>query len=134
MSVNQQGVSLVELVLVASAVIFLSLLIGNLPSSMSSINKSRHLSIAREIAGKQIEYLRKQPFGNLVDGVNFFTDQDLATLTDASATYEIEDCPPAVCVLGETVKKIKVEISWNEGGANKKVEATTIIAEGGITQ
>lgn len=132
--VHQKGVSLVELVLVTAAVVVLALLIGNLPSSVASINKSRHLSIAREVASKQIESLRKQTYQNLSNGTISFTDAKLSSLSQAAASYEINDCPISLCALSEEAKQVKVRVSWNELGDNKEVELTTIISQGGIGQ
>ncbi len=131
---NEKGVSLVELVLVVAAVGFLALLVNNLPSSISSINKSRHISLARDIAGKQMDYLRRQSFDNLSIGTEGFFDSGLATLNGASAVYQIDECNPEICTEGEEIKEVKVKISWNESGDNESVELFTIIGKGGLGQ
>lgn len=131
---KERGVSLVELVLVVAAVGFLALLVNNLPSSISSINKSRHASLARDIAGKQVEYLRRQTYTNLSLGTESFYDSGLSNLPGALATYEIEGCSPEVCPNQEEAKEVKVKVSWNESGDNKFVELITIIGEGGLGQ
>lgn len=125
-----------ELVLVIAAVGFLVLLIGNLPSSISSINKSRHMSLARDITSKQIDSLRKQTYNGLTittEPVTFF-DSSLTDFSTPTATYEISDCPADICLNSEKIKKIKVKVTWKEQGDNKVVELTTLIAEGGLSQ
>lgn len=134
MKTNQNGVSLVELVLVVAAVVFLALLVNNLPSSISSINKSRHASLARDIAGKQMDYLRRQTYANLSLGVEAFYDSGLNNLPGTLATYEVEDCPLEVCFDQEEAKEVKVKVSWNESGDSKSVELVTIVGEGGLGQ
>ena len=129
---KEKGVSLVELVLVVAAVGFLALLVSNLPSSISSINKSRHASLARDIAGKQMDYLRRQTYANLSEGTESFFDSSLNNLPGALATYEIEECPLEVCLDQESAKEVKVKVIWNESGDSKSVELVTIVGEGGI--
>lgn len=131
---KDSGVSLVELVLVIAAIGFLALLVNNLPSSISSINKSRHASLARGLASKQMEYLRRQTYANLSSGASSFSEPGLNTLSGALATYEINDCPLEVCTDQEEAKEVKVKITWNESGDSKSVELLTIIGKGGIGQ
>lgn len=131
---EEKGVSLIEIILVAGAVIALTLLLGSVPSAMSSINKSRHNSTAREIAVRQMEQLKRQPYINLAVGVNSFTDANLDKLSSASATYEIKDCSVAICTNDEDIKEVKVTVSWNEGNDPAKLELDTLIYEGGIGQ
>lgn len=131
---NENGFSLIEIILVIIAVFFLALLIANLPSSVSSINKSRHTSIARDIAAKQIDYLRKQPYENLAFGTNSFPDSSLDRLAGAAAAYEIESCPLSICADTELVKQVKVTVTWLESGESKTVELVTLVGQGGIGQ
>lgn len=134
MKTNEKGLSMIELVLVLLVVSFLVLLISNLPSSVNSINKSRHASLAKDIANKELDYLRRQTYTNLANGTDTFTDTSLNGLPGHDATYTIEDCPATVCTSSEAVKKVNVSISWDESGQTKKVELTTLVAEGGVGQ
>ncbi len=131
-----KGFTLVEVMLAVAAVIFLGFLVMSLPSAISSINRSRHTSIAKDIASRQIEKLREQTYANLANGTSSFTDSDLDSLNQSSASYEIEDCPSSVCTdIGVyKLKQVKASVSWNELGDNKKVEMTTLVGEGGIGQ
>ncbi len=131
---KEKGISLIEIVLVAAAVIALTLLLGALPSSMSSINKSRQISLAKEIASKELEYLRNQDYGNLVEGNNTFADDNLNKLPSAQGVYEIDACSPTICTLNEDVKEIKVKVSWVDTGENKNVELSTLVSKGGLGQ
>ena len=130
---RERGFSLVEIVLVAATAVFLGILIISLVSPVASINKSRHTSIALEVANRQIESLRKQAFekGN---GADSFYDNKLSLLPGSTASYEIDDCPIGVCTLEEKVKQVKVEVSWSESGEIKKVELVTLVGEGGLGQ
>jgi len=130
----EQGISLIELILVVIAAGVLALLVASLPSSIQSIRNSGNTSLAREIASKKLDYFRKQPYANLSNGVNNFTDPSLSKLPSPAAEYEIEDCPIAVCTAGEEAKEIKVKISWKESGITKNLELSTLVAEGGLGQ
>lgn len=130
----QKGVSFAELILVIAAVAFLGLIISNLPSSVATINKSRHASIAQEIATREVDYLRKQTYANLPNGINTFSDSNLSSLPGATATYEIKNCPAEICTSQEMVKQLEVKVSWKEGGDSKNVDLVTLIGEGGVGQ
>lgn len=131
---KENGISLVEIILVAAAVVALALLLGTLPSSMSSINKSRQISLAKEIASKELEYLRNQDYENLIEGNNSFVDTNLNKLPRAEGLYEINACSPELCTLEEDIKKITVKVLWNEAGDNKNVELSTLVSKGGLGQ
>lgn len=131
---KENGISLIEIILVIAVVIALALLLGTLPSSISSINKSRHTSIAREIATREIEYLKKQPYENLLEGVNPFTDSSLNSLSKNNASYEIKPCSALICTYNEDMKEVKVSVAWDEAGEPVKVELTTLIYAGGVGQ
>lgn len=134
MKFKEKGISLIEIILVAGVVIALTLLLTSLPSSMSSINKSRQTSLAKEIALKELERLRNQNYENLVEGSNSFIDADLNKLPSALGIYEIIPCSPLICTLDEDMKEIKVVVSWNESGDNKNVELSTLVLNGGLGQ
>lgn len=134
MKMNEKGASFVELILVVAAVGFLALLINSIPSAISSISRSRHTSIAREIASKEMDYLRKQTYANLPNGENSFSDTALTSLPLSSASYVIESCSSEICQNEENAKQVKVKVSWSESGDNKSVELATIVGEGGIGQ
>lgn len=131
---KEKGISLVEIILVVAVIIALTLLLGTLPSAMSSINKSRQTSLAREIATKEMEYLRNQNYADLVEGSNTFVDVNLNKLPSAQGIYVINACSPAICKLGEDIKEVKVKVLWNEAGDNKNVELSTLVSKGGLGQ
>lgn len=130
----ERGISLIEIILVVIAVAILAILVASLPQSIQSIRKSGNTSTAREIASKELDILRKQPYVNLVNGINNFTDTNLTKLPSPTATYEIDDCPVEICTLGENIKKIKVKIDWVESSNTKTVELSTLLSEGGLGQ
>lgn len=131
---KNKGFSLIELVLVVIVVAILAVLITSLPGAIQSIRKSGNTSTAREIVSKEMDTLRKQPYATLSNGSNSFTDSGLSTLPFSTATYEIEDCPIAICSLGEEAKTLKVEVDWIELGITRTVEFFTIITDGGLGQ
>lgn len=131
---KQAGVSLVEVVLVLAIISALAFLINSFPSALASINKSRHTSIARDIASKKIDTLRKQTYDNLTNGSTAFTDSDLSSLPQSTAVYEINDCPESICDSSETVKEVGVVITWREPGNTEELKITTLVGKGGIGQ
>lgn len=131
---KERGVSLIELILVIIAVAILALLITSLPAAIGSIRKSGNTSTAREIASKQMDSLRKQPYANLANGTNSFTDAALSNLPSPMATYTVEDCPEGICTHGEDTKKITVKINWVESGDTKTAELYTLFSKGGLGQ
>lgn len=134
MKKNEQGISLIELVLVVVAAGVLALLVASLPASIQSIRNSGNTSLAREIASKELDYFRKQPYANLSNGINSFTDTSLSKLPSPTAQYTIADCPTEICALEEETKKVKVNISWKENNIVKTLELSTLVANGGLGQ
>lgn len=130
----ERGISLIELILVIVAVIVLAFIVSSLPSSIQSIRNSGNTSLAREIASKQLDFFRKQPYSNLSNGTNSFTDASLSKLPFPAAEYEIDDCPTTICTAGEEAKQIKIKITWKESGITKNIELETLIADGGLGQ
>lgn len=128
----ERGFSLVEILLVVGAVFCLGLLAASLPPAVSSINRSRHISLAKEVANKQLNTLRQQGFVNLSNGSGSFSSPTLSSLNEVNAVYEVEDCPSEICTHEEKTKKVLVRISWQESGDAKKVELSTLMSEGGI--
>lgn len=131
---QQKGVTILELVLVVFTIGFMALLINNLPGAVKSISISKHLSIAKNIADKEVEYLRRQTYGNLTNGAMTFTDLSLSNLPQGSASYTISDCPVSICTQGESVKQAQVTVSWKEEGKVSSVNLYTLISDGGLGQ
>ncbi|MBI2040335.1 hypothetical protein HYT18_04650 [Candidatus Microgenomates bacterium] len=131
---NEKGVSLVESLLVIFAVGFIVLLLANLPNAMFLINKSKHLSLAREIAVKQLEDKRSTSYANLVNGSSAITDTRITSLPDGSGTIEVEDCDENICTSQERIKQVNVTINWQESAKPQTVSLETFIGEGGLNQ
>ncbi|MDD2823301.1 MAG: hypothetical protein PHQ59_04465 [Candidatus Daviesbacteria bacterium] len=131
---HERGISLIELILVIGAIAVLAIIVSSLPSSIQSISHSGNVSLAREIASKELDYFRKQPYESLSNGSNSFSDVSLSKLPSSIAEYEIDDCPVTVCLSGEEAKKVKVKINWQEQGQTKELSLETLVTEGGIGQ
>lgn len=131
---NKKGVSLVELILVVAAVFFLALLVANLPSSIGLIGHSRSESLAKDVAGKKMDELRRLGYASLANGQNSFTDPALNNLAQGSGVYEVSDCPVEVCTGSEEMKKVVIMVRWQEKGQTQSTALTTLISEGGIGQ
>lgn len=124
---NQKGVSLVESLLVIVVIAAIVFLMANLPNAMNLISKSKHLSLAREIAAKQIEDKRSLSFANLVNDSAAISDSRIALLPNGSGTIAVEDYE-------ESIKQITATVSWKDNNKNQIVVLKTLIGEGGLNQ
>lgn len=131
---REEASSLIELLLVVVVIGFLGLLIANVPNSVSLITKSKHQSLVREIASKQIEDKRATAYQNLTNGQEEISDSRLSLLPGSSGQIITSDCDILVCTHGELVKQIQVTIIWKDSGKSQQVKLETLIAEGGLNQ
>lgn len=144
---NEKGISLVESLLVIVIAGVLVSLLANLPNAMGLINKSRNLSLAREIAVKQIEDKRTISYINLGLGSSPIDDPRISMLPQGSGTVEVgvenketpdpDDwipCDISICTNGEFIKQISVTVSWVDNNKPQSITIKTMIAEGGINQ
>lgn len=130
----KKGFSLVEILLVIATASFLVILIASLPNALNLIGKSKHASIAREVASKAIEDKRAISYINLVNGQTAIVDSRINLLPFGVGMVEVEDCPATICSQGENIKQIKVSVSWKEAGKNAEIKINTLIAQGGLNQ
>lgn len=131
---NQRGVSLIEALLVIVIVGSLVFLLANLPNALGLISKSKHLSLAREIAVKQIEDKRSINYSNLVNDNSPIADSRLSLLPQGSGVIEVTDCDPQICTNGENIKQVQVEVSWKDNNKTQKITLKTMIGKEGINQ
>lgn len=131
---SEKGVSLIESLLVVVAVAIIVVLLANLPNAINLINKSKHLSLAREIALKQLEDKRSISYINLANDTTAIVDNRFESLPQGSGTVVVADCDPLICTSGESIKKITVTISWKEGSTQQQFKIDTFIGEGGLNQ
>lgn len=129
-----KGVSLVEIILVVFAIGFIVILMTNLPNALGLVTKSRHISLAKEIATKQIEDKRDISYLNLVNDITPISDPRLNFLPSGAGTVEVTDCNPIICTNSEPIKHVKVTVSWNDNQKNQNIFLETFIGEGGLNQ
>lgn len=130
----QKGFSLIEALLVVVIIGSVVFLIANIPNALMLIGKSRHVSLAREIAVKQVEDKRTINYGNLVNDNSPISDTRLNLLPQGSGTVEVSDCDPSICTQGENIKVVTVTVLWQDNAKLQTVSLTTMIGEGGINQ
>lgn len=131
---EENGFSLVESLLVVVILGAIVFLIANIPNALMLIAKSKHLSLARDIATKQIEDKRTISYGNLVKDNSPLSDARLSLLPTGSGTVAVEDCSPSICTNGEHIKQIIVTVSWQDNLKVQNITLRTMIGEGGINQ
>ncbi len=131
---RENGSTLLELIMVVAVVGFLVLLLGNIPSAIGLVGKSRHQSVAREIVAKQIEDQRAISYANLSTGTTTIVDSRLSSLPSGAGTILVETCPVTICTLGENAKQVTITVNWKERQTDQSVQLKTLIAEGGLNQ
>ena len=131
---DEKGASLIEVILVVLALGVIVILMANLPNALGLITKSKHVSIAREIALKQIEDKRATSYINLVNGTNSISDSRLNLLLGGAGEVVISDCDVSICTNSEPVKLIEVKVSWTNNNKSQEVKLQTFIGEGGLNQ
>lgn len=131
---RERGTSLIELLLIIVIIASCVFLIANLPNAFMLVSKSKHLSLAREIASKQIEDKRTISYNNLVNETSIINDLRIGLLPQGEGSITIVDCELQICTNGEHVKKITVTVSWKDNNKTQSIILNTFIAEGGINQ
>lgn len=131
---NESGVSLLESLLVVVVISSIVILLANIPNALGLIQKSRHLSLAREIAAKELEDKRLVSYGNLVNDTIAISDPRISLLPNGNGEALVEDCDPLICTNSESIKHVKVTITWNEINKPQSINLDTFIGEGGLNQ
>lgn len=129
-----KGASLIELLLVIVIIASAVFLIANIPSALTLVSRSKHISLANEVASKQIEAKRNISFSNLVNDTTSITDESLSLLPNGTGTIVVEDCGVLICTNGEHIKKITATVFWKDNNKTQTVILNTFIGEGGINQ
>ncbi len=130
----KNGFSLIESLLVVVIIGSIVFLMASIPNSMMLITKSKHASLAREIAVKQIEDKRTIDYSNLVDDNSPISDTRLSLLPQSDGTVVVTDCDPQVCTNGEHIKQVTVTVNWQDNNKLQTITLKTMIGEGGINQ
>ena len=129
-----RGFSLIEYLLAIAMVGIIIILMANLPNAMGLMNKSKHLSLGREIAAKQIEDKRAVSFANLANDNSAIVDSRINLLPGGSGTVIVEDCDPTICTDEENIKQVTVTVNWQDNNKTQTVSLKTFIGEGGLNQ
>ena len=129
-----RGFSLIEYLLAIAMVGIIIILMANLPNAMGLMNKSKHLSLVREIAAKQIEDKRAVSFANLANDNSAIVDSRINLLPGGSGTVIVEDCDPTICTDEENIKQVTVTVNWQDNNKTQTVSLKTFIGEGGLNQ
>lgn len=131
---SENGVSLIESLMVIAMVGIIVFLLANLPNAFSLINKSKHVSLAREIAAKQIEDKRAISFGNLTNDNSAIVDSRLSLLPGGSGSVVVEDCSAQICTNSEQIKLVTVTVFWKALDKIQSINLKTLIGQGGLNQ
>lgn len=126
----QKGLSLVEILMVISAISLIAFLIGSLPNTINLISKSNHLSMVREVATKEMEKLKSSGYEGILDESSV-VDHRLGLLPQGSGLVMLEACDPVICTKNEELKKATITILWKENGKDQKYTLVTFISKEG---
>lgn len=129
-----KGFSLVEIILVVGTLGFIVILMANIPNALGLVTKARHISLAKEIAIKQIEDKRDISYVNLVNGTVPISDSRLNLLPQGAGIVEVGACNIEICTNSEPIKHIKVTVSWMDNQREQTIALETFIGEGGLNQ
>lgn len=132
MKLNQKGFSLVEIIIVTALVGAIVIIIANIPQAIKLIGTSSNESIAKQIIAEKIESLRSETYDNLANGTTQISDRRLSSLPSSSSSVLVEDCPQSICVNGELVKQVTINVTWKDADKTKNVLVSTLIAKGGL--
>lgn len=132
MKLNQKGFSLVEIIIVTALVGAIVIIIANIPQAIKLIGTSSNESIAKQIIAEKIESLRSETYDNLANGTTQISDRRLSSLPSSSSSVLVEDCSQSICVNGELVKQVTINVTWKDGDKTKNVTVATLIAKGGL--
>ena len=131
---HQSGFSLIESLLI---IVILGIIVGLLailPNAINLINKSKHISLAKEIAAKQLEDKRTIKYVNMDSGNKPINDSRLSLLPKGAGVITIENCDSQVCTNEEHTKQVTIQISWQDNSKAQTVILKTLISEGGLNQ
>lgn len=131
---SESGVSLLESLLVVVVISSIVILLANIPNALGLIRKSSHLSQAREIAAKELEDKRLVSYGNLVNDTIAISDPRISILPNGNGEVLVEDCDPLICTNSESIKHVKITVSWEENNKPQQITLETLIGEGGLNQ
>lgn len=131
---TESGVTLLESLLVVVVLGSIVILLANIPNAIGLIQKSGHLSLAREIAAKELEDRRSVSYQNLVNDTVAVSDPRISTLFKGSGEVLVEDCSESICTNSEDVKHVKVTVSWEENSKMQQIILETLIGDGGLNQ
>ena len=135
---RERGISLIESLLVVVVVGIIIVLLANLPNAMGLISKSNHLSLAREIASKQIEDKRSISYANLANDSSAISDSRISLLPSGDGMVTVELCDaqtyPQFCPNIEHIKIVTVTVNWKDNNKTQTASLKTFIGEGGINQ
>lgn len=132
--IKEKGFSLIEVLLVIVVIGSVVFLLANLPNALGLISKSRHMSLAREIAAAQIEDKRTISYLNLVNDSSVINDSRISLLPHGSGVVVVAACAEQICTNGENTKQVTVTITWKDNNKTQNIILKTMIGEGGINQ
>jgi Tfp pilus assembly protein PilV len=122
---RQEGMSLIEVLVVLFFIGAMLTLYGAALNTMSLTKKLRYENYAYHIAGKKIEELRQIPVDSLPDS-GIISDAMAQMLPQGSGNFTVSNYPTLT-----GLKEITVTVTWNDG-ASKQIQLRTLAGTGGI--
>lgn len=127
---NQQGFSLIELILAATFIAVAAAGIITLFTAVTRLNRqSQNLAIATQLVQQKLEEYRNTPYTSITPGNNqdFSSQLPPQLHSPRSAFSDISE-------LETGLKQIDVTITYQEDRVSKKVRATTYVTARGLNR
>lgn len=126
---DQAGFTLLELVVTLAVGAILIFVVTQVITQLVVTNeRARDLGVANTVVEEKMESLRSQGYVALADGTyDFSSELPVELLNPNSASYTISSFTPAI-------KKVDVQISFNDAGSSRTYNYSTLIGELGVGQ
>jgi len=115
-----KGFTYIELAIAMAIIIFIILAFAQLfIRSSISIKGMQFQTLAYNLAGDKMEEIKNRSFADI------HCDTDYPNVSGKIFTREVS----VTTELATTLKRVDIEVIWTEGGENRSIEVSTLIAD-----
>jgi len=123
---NNKGFTYIELAIAMAIIAFIVLAFSQLfMSTTVSVKSMEFQTLAYNYAGDKMEEIRNEPFdaiGNPWDPAIWETESQVQSGTTFTRNVRVSALAPSL-------KRADIEVIWTEGGENKSIEISSLIAD-----
>jgi len=123
---NNKGFTYIELVLAMAIIAFIVLAFSQLfLRTTVSVKSTEFQTLAYNFAGDKMEEIKNETFGGI--GNPWYPSVwETESQTQSGTTFTRE---VTISQLASSLKRVDIEVIWTEGGGNKSIEISSLIAE-----